>query len=70
MCDQVEGQWRIRPAHPAIVRFPIERYPGVLEELRRPSRSTSAMSESAATSRRTRRGLARFHVPGQSAAGG
>ena len=34
MCDQVEGQCRIRPAHPAIVRFPIERYPGVLEELR------------------------------------
>jgi hypothetical protein len=34
MCDQIEGQYRIRPAHPAIVRFPIERYPGVLEELR------------------------------------
>jgi len=34
MCDQVEGQYRIRPAHPVIVRFPIERYPGVLEELR------------------------------------
>ncbi len=34
MCDQVEGQYRIRPAHPVIVRFPIERYPGMLEELR------------------------------------
>ena len=27
MCDQVEGQYRIRPAHPVIVRFPIERLP-------------------------------------------
>jgi uncharacterized protein (DUF2252 family) len=34
MCDQVEGQYRIRPAHPVIVRFPIELYPGVLDELR------------------------------------
>src|SRR5215470_18714371 len=34
MCEQVEGQYRIRPAHPVIVRFPIERYPNVLEELR------------------------------------
>ena len=34
MCDQVEGQYRIRPAHPVIVRFPVELYPGVLEELR------------------------------------
>jgi uncharacterized protein (DUF2252 family) len=34
MCDQVEGQYRIRPAHPVIVRYPIERHPGVLEELR------------------------------------
>jgi uncharacterized protein (DUF2252 family) len=34
MCDQVEGQYRIRPAHPEIVRFPIELYPGVLDELR------------------------------------
>src|SRR6266487_460225 len=34
MCDQVEGQYRIRPAHPVIVRFPIERHPGVLDELR------------------------------------
>ena len=34
MCDQVEGQYRIRPDNPVIVRFPIERYPGVLEELR------------------------------------
>jgi uncharacterized protein (DUF2252 family) len=34
MCEQVGGQYRIRPAHPMIVRFPIERYPGVLAELR------------------------------------
>src|SRR3984885_6860582 len=34
MCDQVEGEYRIRPSHPVIVRFPIERYPGVLDELR------------------------------------
>ena len=34
MCDQVEGQYRIRQAHPVIVRFPIELYPGVLDELR------------------------------------
>ena len=34
MCNQVEGQYRIRPAHPVIVRFPIERHTGVLEELR------------------------------------
>jgi uncharacterized protein (DUF2252 family) len=34
MCDQVEGHYRIRPAHPVIVRFPIERYPAVREELR------------------------------------
>src|SRR5436190_18822574 len=34
MRDRVEGQYRIRPAHPVIVRYPIERHPGVLEELR------------------------------------
>jgi uncharacterized protein (DUF2252 family) len=34
MCDQVDGQYRIRPSHPVIVRFPIERHPGILEELR------------------------------------
>jgi uncharacterized protein (DUF2252 family) len=34
MCDEVEGQYRIRPSHPVIVRFPIENHPGVLEELR------------------------------------
>jgi uncharacterized protein (DUF2252 family) len=34
MCDKVDGQYRIRPAHPVIVRFPIERHPGILEELR------------------------------------
>ena len=34
MCDQVGGQYRIRPAYPVIVRFPIDRHPGVLEELR------------------------------------
>jgi uncharacterized protein (DUF2252 family) len=34
MCDLVEGQYRIRPDYPVIVRFPVERYPTVLEELR------------------------------------
>ena len=34
MCDQVPGQYRIRSAPPVIVRFPVEGYPGVLEELR------------------------------------
>ena len=34
MCDQADGQYRIRPAPPQIVRFPIERHPGVLEDLR------------------------------------
>jgi uncharacterized protein (DUF2252 family) len=34
MCDQVQGQYRIRSAYPVIIRFPVERYPGVLEELR------------------------------------
>jgi uncharacterized protein (DUF2252 family) len=34
MCDQVRGQYRIRSAYPVIIRFPVERYPSVLEELR------------------------------------
>jgi len=34
MCDQVNGEYRIRPAHPVIVRFPIERHPGILDEVR------------------------------------
>ena len=34
MCDEVEGQYRIRPAHPVIVRFPVENHPGILAELR------------------------------------
>jgi uncharacterized protein (DUF2252 family) len=34
MCDLVGNQYRIRPAYPLIVRFPVERYPNVLEELR------------------------------------
>src|ERR1700748_377695 len=34
MCYQVDGKYRIRPAPPEIVRFPIERHPAVLEELR------------------------------------
>jgi uncharacterized protein (DUF2252 family) len=34
MCEEVEGQYRIRPAHPVIVRFPIENHPGILTELR------------------------------------
>jgi uncharacterized protein (DUF2252 family) len=34
MCEEVEGQYRIRPAHPVIVRFPIENHPDILKELR------------------------------------
>ena len=34
MCDQVQGQYRIRSAYPVIIRFPVEGYPNVLEELR------------------------------------
>jgi uncharacterized protein (DUF2252 family) len=33
-CSQVEGEYRIRPDHPVIVRFPIERNPAMLDELR------------------------------------
>jgi uncharacterized protein (DUF2252 family) len=33
-CDQVDGEYRIRPDHPVIVRFPIERNPEMLNELR------------------------------------
>ena len=33
MCEKVDGQYRIKPAHPVIVRLPIERFPGVLPEL-------------------------------------
>ena len=33
-CDQVGGEYRIRPDHPLIVRFPIERNPAMLDELR------------------------------------
>jgi hypothetical protein len=33
MCDKVDGQYRIRPSHPVIVRFPVERHPAVLAEL-------------------------------------
>ena len=33
-CDQVDGEYRIRPDHPMIVRFPIERNPEMLNELR------------------------------------
>src|SRR5215471_14901637 len=33
-CDQVDGEYRIRPDHPVIVRFPIERNPEMLSELR------------------------------------
>jgi uncharacterized protein (DUF2252 family) len=34
LCDQVDGQYRIRPAYPLIVRLPIDLYPLVLKELR------------------------------------
>jgi uncharacterized protein (DUF2252 family) len=33
-CSQVDGEYRIRPDFPVIVRFPIERNPGMLDELR------------------------------------
>jgi uncharacterized protein (DUF2252 family) len=33
-CSQVDGEYRIRPDHPVIVRFPIERNPEMLDELR------------------------------------
>jgi uncharacterized protein (DUF2252 family) len=33
-CEQVDGEYRIRPDHPVIVRFPIERNPEMLNELR------------------------------------
>jgi uncharacterized protein (DUF2252 family) len=33
-CDQVEGEYRIRPDHPVIVPFPFDTYPGMLDELR------------------------------------
>ena len=34
MCDHVDGQYRIRPAHPVIVRFPVEHHPEILKILR------------------------------------
>jgi uncharacterized protein (DUF2252 family) len=34
MCEEVDGHYRIRPAHPVIVRYPVERHPGILAELR------------------------------------
>ncbi len=34
-CDRVHGEYLIRPDQPVIVRFPIERNPGMLDELRR-----------------------------------
>jgi len=56
MCDEVEGQYRIRPAYPVIVRFPVERYPGVLGELR------SAVAQYQHTLQADRREvLRRFH---------
>jgi uncharacterized protein (DUF2252 family) len=33
-CDRVGDEYRIRPDHPVIVPFPIERNPGMLDELR------------------------------------
>jgi uncharacterized protein (DUF2252 family) len=39
MCDLADGQYRIRPDYPVIVRFPAERYPDVLAELRGAVRS-------------------------------
>jgi uncharacterized protein (DUF2252 family) len=39
MCDLVDDQYRIRPAYPVIVRYPVELYPNVLAELRGAVRS-------------------------------
>ena len=61
MCDQVEGQYRIRPAHPAIVRFPVERSLGVLEELR------SAVAQYRQTLEADRREVLRRYYFGDSA---
>ena len=33
-CDQIDGEYKIRPDQPMIVRFPIERNPDMLNELR------------------------------------
>jgi uncharacterized protein (DUF2252 family)/NTP pyrophosphatase (non-canonical NTP hydrolase) len=33
-CDQIDGEYKIRPDHPMIIRFPIERNPEMLNELR------------------------------------
>ena len=40
MCDQVDGQYRIRPAHPVIVRFPSSATPASWRSFATPSRST------------------------------
>ena len=34
LCDEVDGEYRIKPDYPVIVRYPIELDPGVFEELR------------------------------------
>jgi uncharacterized protein (DUF2252 family) len=33
-CNQIDGEYRIRPDYPVIVPFPIDRNPGMLDELR------------------------------------
>ncbi len=34
MCDQVDGDYRVRVAPPVIVRYPVHSNPGILDELR------------------------------------
>jgi uncharacterized protein (DUF2252 family) len=34
LCDQVQGEYRIKPDYPVIVRYPIDLDPGVFDELR------------------------------------
>ena len=58
MCDEVQGQYRIRPAYPVIIRFPVERYPGVVDELR------SAIAQYRQTLEADRREVLRRHYFG------
>jgi uncharacterized protein (DUF2252 family) len=34
LCDQVDGEYRIKPDYPVIVRYPIDLDPGIFDELR------------------------------------
>src|SRR5260370_16097810 len=58
-CEQVDGEYRIRPDHPVIVRFPIERNPEMLNELR----SAVALYQETLPADR-RGGLRRYYLGG------